>query len=257
MLKSQPKWRPCPETVRAELSTGYLPGDSPADHLEPVSKLTLLSEEKRSSVLAAVREMCRIFWGPDIDHCREMVRNLFLEPLGMLAAGCPNTPALETGEIRRIISGSEDYRALFGYLEEGYLRLFVNTREGICAPLYHSCYEHQNAPLMGAAARAMNRRLQSKGLDVAADLHEPPDHLAVELEYLYFLLNTGWQEQNDALLQEARQFCGSELLPWLLQLESRLAGETDCRFYPLMVSALVWLVGLLAEDGNCREYTAA
>ena len=221
--------------------------------MQPVSNLTLLSEDNRSRVLAAVRDMCRIFWGPDAGHCRDMTEGRFLKSLEALAAGCVNRPAFQIDEIRRLITGFEGHRSLFNYLEQEYVRLFINTRKGVRAPLYQSCYENQNASLMGAAARAMTKRLQSKGLDVAADLHEPPDHLAVELEYLYFLLHTGWQAQKGARLREAQQFCAAELLPWLTQLESRLSEEKGFCFYPLTVSALIWLIKLLADDTHRKK----
>ena len=91
--------------------------------------------------------------------------------------------------------------ALFDFLEESYVRLFVNAQNGITAPLYHSCYQDTGQPdsqsgLMGESAGFMRQFFKSKGLSLANSINEPPDHLSIELEYLYFLLQQGVQHQH-------------------------------------------------------------
>ena len=43
------------------------------------------------------------------------------------------------------------------------------------------------------------------------NIHEPPDHLAIELEYLCFLLSNGWQDQDGELIAEAGAFAAERL----------------------------------------------
>ncbi|NIQ90076.1 MAG: molecular chaperone TorD family protein, partial [Desulfobacterales bacterium] len=74
---------------------------------------------------------------------------------------------------------------MYQHLEEGYVRLFISAKGGITAPLYESCYEFEGAPLMGRAAAEMKERFETKDLSVADTIQEPPDHLSIELEYLY------------------------------------------------------------------------
>ena len=96
-------------------------------------------------------------------------------------------------------------------MEEEYIRLFISCKGGIDAPLYHSCYFSDDALLMGEPA--VKKKYASRGLDLAADLHEPTDHISIELEYLYFLLKKGWDDNEPVLIAEAASFASNTLLP--------------------------------------------
>jgi TorA-specific chaperone len=133
---------------------------------------------------------------------------------------------------------------MFQCLEQAYVRLFINSRNGVTAPLYASCYAAGSAPgedaaLMGPPAVMMKERFESKGLSLGDHIHEPPDHLAIELEYLYFLLEKGWREDDPALLDEAASFAGETMLPWVIKFQDRIAPvEIECRFYQLITAVL-------------------
>ena len=114
------------------------------------------------------------------------------------------------------------------------------------APLYESCYEFEGAPLMGRAAREMQKRFEAQGLSIAENIQEPPDHLSIELEYLYFLLDRGWRDQDPALVTEGSAFAAETMLPWVSKLSEKLASEGDCRYYPLMAAVLMQILTLLA-----------
>ncbi|MBI5602900.1 MAG: molecular chaperone TorD family protein [Deltaproteobacteria bacterium] len=158
-------------------------------------------------------------------------------------------------EIKAVLNHFPTAPALFDGLEEEYVRLFISDRRGIRAPLYASCYgainSAERAPLMGEPALAMQERFRSKGLSLADDIGEPPDHLSIELEYLYFLLERGWAEDDDLLLKEAGQFASEIMLPWVGQLRQRLeAIETENPFYPLittLLSAFLKMIGEIKE----------
>ena len=70
----------------------------------------------------------------------------------------------------------------------------------------------------------------------------------MELEYLYFLLDKGWREKDDALVAEAAEFSSDTLIPWVFKLSERLASEGDCRYYPLMVSILEAILLTIGES---------
>jgi TorA maturation chaperone TorD len=85
----------------------------------------------------------------------------------------------------------------------------------------------------------MKERFESKGLSLGDHIHEPPDHLAIELEYLYFLLERGWSGDDAALKDEAVSFVVEIILPWVIKFQERLvAVETECRFYQLTTAIL-------------------
>ncbi|RJR29906.1 MAG: TorD-like chaperone [Desulfobacteraceae bacterium] len=192
--------------------------------------------------------MCRIFWGPDLEICGEMVQGDYhrrIESLHPLLTGPPLAALVEMLSLLKRFSEGD---SLCEYLEDGYVRLFVSTRHGIKAPLYESCYAFDDAPLMGAPAAAMRERLESKGLTVTGSIVEPPDHISVELEYLYFLLQKAWFEQDRASAEEAAFFASRTMHPWVFKLRKRLAHETSCLFYPLAAHVLVALLEMVGEE---------
>ena len=197
---------------------------------------------KEKVLLDGLKIMGQTFWGPSVEGCTEMVKENYLNRLDSL------TSVLKTGagdglhEIVSIIKSFPDGDSLYQHLEEGYVRLFITAKGGISAPLYESCYEFENAPLMGRAATEMKERFEAKGLSVADTIQEPPDHLAIELEYLYFLLDKGWRDQDEALVTEGSAFAEETMLPWVSKLSERLVSEGDCRYYPLMAAVLMQIL---------------
>ncbi|MBA4395280.1 MAG: hypothetical protein C0407_17150 [Desulfobacca sp.] len=145
--------------------------------------------------------------------------------------------------IKVFLSAYSRGQTLYDSLEEEYIRLFISNRQGIPAPLYASCYvegeSSERAPLMGEPALAMQERFQSKGLSLGEDIGEPPDHLSIELEYLYFLLNIGWTNNDDQFITEASSFAADIMLPWVVKLEHGLAVEENpALFYPHLITLL-------------------
>jgi TorA-specific chaperone len=203
---------------------------------------------EQSILLEALRIMGQTFWGPSPEACTEMVKENYLNQLDSL------TPVLKTRtgnglhEIGSIIRGFSDGDSLYQHLEEGYVRLFISAKGGITAPLYESCYEFEGAPLMGRAAIEMKERFVAKGLSVTDTIQQPPDHLSIELEYLYFLLDKGWRDKDDALVAEAVEFASQTLLPWISELSEKLASEEECRFYPLIATILVEILNFIGNE---------
>ena len=203
---------------------------------------------EQTILLDGLKIMGRIFWGPSLEECTEMVKENYLNRLDSL------TSVLKTGadnrlhEIGSIIRSFSDGDSLYQHLEEGYVRLFISAKGGITAPLYESCYEFEGAPLMGRAAGEMKERFETKGLSVADTIQEPPDHLSIELEYLYFLLDKGWRDQDGELVTEGSAFAAETMLPWVSKLHERLAREKQCLFYPLIVSILEDILRTIGES---------
>jgi TorA-specific chaperone len=204
-------------------------------------------------LLDGLKIMGQIFWGPRLEECSEMVKENYLNRLDSL------TSVLKTGagdglhEVGSIIRSFPDGDSLYEHLEEGYVRLFISAKGGITAPLYESCYEFEGAPLMGRAATEMKERFEAKGLSIADTIQEPPDHLSIELEYLYFLLDKGWRDQDGALISEGAAFAAETMLPWVSKLSERLASEKDCQYYPIMAAVLVEVLNVIGRHSEASS----
>lgn len=211
-----------------------------------------LKEDEKRALLDVLQRISDIFWGPDIEKCEGMCQITYWLPFDRLIPRLDPSAAVVLDKIKAAIKNFSDVSVLADELEEGYVRLFVSNRQGIQAPLYASCYETEDHrepfSLMGGPALEMRKRFESKGLSLADNIHEPPDHLAIELEYLYFLLEKGWAEDDDPLLREARQFASEIMLPWVGQLQQRLeAIETENQFYPRITTLLSAILKMIGE----------
>ena len=207
--------------------------------------------------MAGLKEMISVFWGPDLEKCAGMLQKPVIGAFDQLASqpNFRNFGALT--EIKSILKKFASAEAFFHHLEEAYVRLFISDRKGVAAPLYESCYANigtgEKALLMGEPAIEMKNRFESKGLSLSDEIHEPPDHISIELEYLYFLLDKGWSDGDQDLIKEAATFAAEIMLPWLSEFEARLAVEKECRFYPLMASILKAILEIIAECNRSFE----
>lgn len=113
--------------------------------------------------------------------------------------------------------------------------LFVGPFELLAAP-YGSVYIEQKRTVMGGSTIHAARFYQEAGLSV--DVKEPPDHIAVELEFMYYLCTkeaaaTGDDPvEGDHLFREKqRGFYFTALKPWAHQFCEAIRRGTDNAFY--------------------------
>lgn len=82
-----------------------------------------------------------------------------------------------------------------------YARLFVGPFS-VIAPPYGSVYLEKERKVMGDTTLAVRGFYQEAGLELGADQRDLPDHIAIELEFLYYLLFQGYDELYKRFLQE-------------------------------------------------------
>ncbi|NDV26000.1 molecular chaperone [Desulfovibrio sp. JC010] len=127
-------------------------------------------------------------------------------------------------------------------LESEYVRLFINSREGIVAPLYESCYEPGSGKVMGKPHLAMRKLLAEAGLEPTGEqASEPMDHLCIELEYLYVQLANGWGGGDAEALRTARAFADEKLI-WVREFRDRISSAETMEFYPAAAELLIALL---------------
>lgn len=204
---------------------------------------------EQTILLDGLKIMGQTFWGPSLEACTEMVKEQYLGRLQSLKSILTGRAFDSLEQVVSTIKSFADGDSLYQHLEECYVRLFISAKGGIVAPLYESCYEFEGAPLMGKAATEMKERFETKELSVADTIQEPPDHISIELEYLYFLLNEGWRDRDNGLIVEASNFVTQKMLSWVSKFESSLSAEKECSFYHLTTTILI---GILKSIGDLR-----
>lgn len=210
-----------------------------------MTSLSAIGQNERDVLLDGLTLVARIFWGPEAILCQDLCgpgQDTLSQLANLLS---PPGPAAAR-DLSDFLNNYGDPAELCARLEPDYVRLFVSDQSGVTAPLYHSCYQGEGL-LMGPPAQEMTHRLEAAGLSLEDESAEPPDHLAVELEYLILLLEDGWSHDDPALLNEAGEFAGNFMLPWVEGFLARLAGEIDSRFYPLAAELSTSLLARLGR----------
>lgn len=123
-------------------------------------------------------------------------------------------------------------------LPTAYTALFINRLGGVTAPPYGSVYLESGGQLMGETTRQVSAWYVRMGLRPESP-GEPPDFLATELEFLYFLVdreetaekNGDAQSARAAALEQAR-FAAELFLPWIAPFCLRVSNDANAHpFY--------------------------
>jgi len=96
-----------------------------------------------------------------------------------------------------------------------YTRLFLGPVDILAKP-YGSVWLDADAPLMGGSTMAVPQHYEDAGFAVDEGFRDLPDHIAVELEFLYVLL---FREAEAQLRQDAETLAG------LARMRQRFLGE--------------------------------
>ncbi|OIQ50282.1 Tat proofreading chaperone DmsD [Pseudodesulfovibrio hydrargyri] len=195
--------------------------------------------------LLNLMELCAaVFRGPDEQGWRELATLGVPELLGRVQ----DFPAIQAGPLEGLGDALAPHVETgdFSPLEAEYIRLFIAGPGGVPAPLYESCHRDGAGRIMGRSALAMRDRLAKAGLEISLPSNEPPDHLALELEYLFHLCAEGWTA-NPALAGEAARFAGEVMTPWVGRFRDALAGADPDPVYLAAADTMLALLSAVAE----------
>jgi TorA-specific chaperone len=204
-----------------------------------------MSISQSKIVLLNLMELCAaVFRGPDEQGWRELATLGLPELLGRVQ-NFPALPAVPLQDLNAALAPHAE-AGDFSPLETEYVRLFIAGPGGVPAPLYESCHLGGASRTMGQSALAMRDRLAEAGLEISLPSNEPPDHLALELEYLFHLCAEGWTN-DPALAEKAALFADEVMLPWVGRFRDRLTGADPDPVYPAAADAVLALLRAVAE----------
>jgi DMSO reductase family type II enzyme chaperone len=138
--------------------------------------------------------------------------------------------------------------------ESEYIRLFDVGAAGPPCPLYGGVYVGDRMKTMEDATRFYN----FFQLRMSPQMHELPDHITTELEFLHYLTFREAEARQQGvdptpLLRAERDFLARHLCKWLPRLQGRLAKQTALPFFP----ALVRLAAAFFEADHAYASAAA
>lgn len=150
----------------------------------------------------------------------------------MLLAALRELPAIAppVDELRRLIEAQGDDLALARDLAGAFAHVFHGVGGRRSAPPCASFYRHASGRVMQAEAGDMTAELDAIGLGIAAHMHEPPDHVAVQLAVMAHLVET-------AGTGTQKRFLTRHLAPWIGAFSDRCASAPQAGLYAVIARA--------------------
>lgn len=164
--------------------------------------------------------------------------NLLKNLTNALGQICPEAAAFSSEMGKAFLEAEEEE------LTVEYARLFVGPFE-LKAPPYGSVYLDGGRRVMGDSTMEVVRIYEKAGLAMDKDFKELPDHIAVELEFMYYLIYKEVEaleklEKDKALaLEETRNhFFNRFLSLWVPSFCQKMKESTNNLFYIALADCL-------------------
>lgn len=137
-----------------------------------------------------------------------------------------------------------------GELLLDYTRLFLGPLDVLARP-YGSAWLENEKTLMGETTQAVAELYREGGFGIDDDFTELPDHIAVELEFLYLLLYREHEAQlaedpdrTHAISDLKRRFLDQHLGRWIKPFSAALAAGAQTDFYRELAAMTAQAVNL-------------
>ena len=134
----------------------------------------------------------------------------------------------------------EDDEKLLTDLRIEYTYLFINAIPHVPAPPYESAYTDRGL-LMGEPVSEVLRTYREAGLTMSESYDALPDHVAAELEFMFYLVRqetvtseSTQLERADVWRERQRQFLSEHLLRWMPSFLERVTASARRPFYRLL-----------------------
>jgi TorA maturation chaperone TorD len=138
--------------------------------------------------------------------------------------------------VRRMKEQLETIEDFDGLLID-YSRLFLGPYE-LLAPPYGSVYLDVGRRVMGDSTVDTRNRYRDAGLDISKDFCEAPDHIAAELEFMYFLIFKEIQALSNFdselaidYLKKQKSFLEQHLTAWVAEFSDNIEKNAQTEFY--------------------------
>ena len=128
-------------------------------------------------------------------------------------------------------------------LKVEFARLFVGPYR-LAAPPYGSIYLEGKQRIMGDSTVDVRNRYLDSGLAIAETFKDAPDHIAAELEYMYYLVTNEIEaihseklDESFESLQKQKSFLTDHLGAWIVDFSRTAERSTNQEFYRNLAKA--------------------
>jgi TorA maturation chaperone TorD len=132
------------------------------------------------------------------------------------------------------------------HLEEiraDYAKLFLGPFT-LLSPPYGSVYLDRERKVMGDSTAEVRSLYRRAGLDISKDFHDAPDHIAAELEFMYFLIFKEVEALGESDVGRAidfhnqqRAFLRDHLFAWVPEFTEKVEEVAETEFYKNLARA--------------------
>jgi len=109
-------------------------------------------------------------------------------------------------------------------------RLFIGPFD-LLAPPYGSIYLDGQRQVMGDSTMEVLQFYRQAGLNLAADVKQPPDNIVAELEFIYYLIAKYLETEEEQWLVQMETFLNKYLGKWIGKFINRINGNANNLFY--------------------------
>lgn len=120
-------------------------------------------------------------------------------------------------------------------LQVDYAKLFVGPFNLLAAP-FGSVYLEKTWQVMGESTIDVFQRYREAGLEITEDFKEPPDHMAVELEFMYYLIFKHLETGDEDYFKRQQAFLSSHLGKWADSFTGLVRQHAQTDFYRYLAS---------------------
>ncbi|MCF6246020.1 MAG: molecular chaperone TorD family protein [Desulfobacula sp.] len=131
----------------------------------------------------------------------------------------------------------------FEMLTIEFSRLFIGPYS-LPTPPYGSVYIEKERKVMGDSSMDAKKRYQHCGLDISDDIQEVPDHIAIELEFMFCLIfkeiesiRTNLPEQTQETLYHQESFLTDHLNRWIPDFADAVIEHSKIEYYRNLAKA--------------------
>jgi len=199
---------------------------------------------------AATYKLLAECYYPPLEATREHVRQL---SRSLKALSLPAAAAVD--RMMAVLRNDEG----FDELTIDHARLFVGPF-ALLAPPYGSVYLEGERRLMGDSTLAAGECYHEVGLEVAAGFNGTPDHIAVELEFMHFLvvkeldaLTGGYLDRAQNFRQKQQAFLERHLAAWVPDFSLSVEEQAQTQFYQSL--AATTRIFIESDFDQCRSET--
>lgn len=128
-------------------------------------------------------------------------------------------------------------------LKIDFSKLFIGPYKLLAAP-YGSVYLDGERKIMGNSTLDVKNIYQEAGLDTAKNFKDAPDHINVELEFMYYLIFKEIEafpnsdiETAIGFIQKQKSFLEDHLMAWMPEFANSIIEHAENPFYPNLAKA--------------------